>query len=34
MMTIEIHVMDLGAMIICGLMIIACAISETEEAGY
>ena len=33
MMTIEIHVMDLGAFIFCTLMFIACAISETEKAG-
>ncbi len=31
-MTIEIHVMDLGVIIMFVLMIIACAISETEKA--
>lgn len=31
-MTIEIHVMDLGAIIMFVLMIIACAISDAEEA--
>lgn len=30
MMTIEIHVMDLGAMIICGLMLFACGFSEMD----
>ncbi len=33
-MTIEIHVMDLGAIIMFVLMIISCAISEAEEADH
>ncbi len=33
-MTIVINVMDLGAFIICTLLFIACAVSETKEAGY
>lgn len=33
-MTIEIHVMDLGAFIICTLLFIALWFEESEEAGY